>query len=280
MAGGEATAGPGDTAGDDDITGGRGTLEARLRARRAQGRKLLVPYLTGGFGTDWVACLEAVAAAGADAVEVGLPFSDPMIDGPVIQRASVLALESGATSLGIISTIAAADIGVPVAVMSYYNVVARTGHHRMARRLAEAGISGAIVPDLPVDELDGWGDAAREVGVETVLLAAPTTPAQRLKMIGAQTRGFLYAIGLMGVTGERAELAATAADTARRCKEVTDCPVLVGIGITTPDQAVEVAHVADGVVVGSTLVRRLLDGGGPEDVAELVAGFRHALDVA
>lgn len=261
-------------------TGGRGQLEERLRRRRAEGRKLLVPYLTGGLGPDWVACVEAVAAAGADAVEVGLPFSDPMMDGPVIQRASVLALQAGATSIGIISAMATADIGIPVAVMTYYNIVARTGHHRMARRLVEAGIAGAIVPDLPVDELDGWGDAAREAGVETVLLAAPTTPEPRLRMIGEQTRGFLYAIGLMGVTGERAELAATAADTARRCKQVTDCPVLVGIGITTPAQAVEVARVADGVVVGSALVRRLLEGGSPDDVAAMVSEFRAALDVA
>ncbi len=187
---------------------GRGSLEERLRGQRSKGRKLLVPYLTGGLGPDWVACLEAVAAAGADAVEVGLPFSDPMMDGPVIQRASVLALEAGATSLGIISAVGTADIGIPVAVMSYYNVVARTGHHRMARQLVEAGIAGTIVPDLPVDELDGWGDAAREAGVETVLLAAPTTLEARLKMIGEKTRGFLYAIGLMGVTGERDELSA------------------------------------------------------------------------
>ena len=249
----------------------RGALEERLRLKRAEGRKLLVPYLTGGLGPDWVACLEAVAAAGADAVEVGLPFSDPMMDGPVIQRASMLALEAGATSMGIISAVRTADVGVPVAVMTYYNVVARTGHYRVARQLAEAGVAGAIVPDLPVDELDGWGDAAREAGVETVLLAAPTTPEPRLRVIGAQTRGFLYAIGMMGVTGERAELAVTAAETARRCKQVTDCPVLVGIGITTPAQAVEVAQVADGVVVGSALVRRLLDGGGPDDVAALVA---------
>ncbi len=275
MAGGEA-AGEGD--GEGGATVARGALEERLRLQRAKGRKLLVPYVTGGLGPHWVACLEAVAAAGADAVEVGLPFSDPMMDGPVIQRASMLALEAGATSLGIISAVGAADVGIPVAVMTYYNVVARTGHYRMARQLAEAGIAGAIVPDLPVDELDGWGDAAREAGVETVLLAAPTTPEPRLKMIGAQTRGFLYAIGMMGVTGERTELATTAAETARRCKEVTDCPVLVGIGITTPAQAAEVAHVADGVVVGSALVRRLLDGAGPDEVAGLVAEFRRALD--
>ena len=120
---------------------GRAHLEATLRERCGAGRKLLVPYVTGGLGSDWVATIEAIAGAGADAVEVGLPFSDPMMDGPIIQRASLAALESGATPQGIISAIGAADVGVPVAVMTYYNVVARAGHRRMAQLLAQAGIS-------------------------------------------------------------------------------------------------------------------------------------------
>lgn len=256
----------------------RETLELGLRRQRDAGRKLLVPYITGGLGDDWVATLEAVAVAGADAVEVGLPFSDPMMDGPVIQEASVRALAGGATAQGIIADIATADVAVPVAVMTYYNIVARMGHRRMARLLAEAGISGAIVPDLPVDELDGWAVEADDAGVATVLLAAPTTPPERLKAIAARGRGFLYAIGLMGVTGERADLAASAAEIAARCKAVTDLPVLVGVGISTPAQAAEVSRVADGVVVGSALVHRLLDGCGPEGAAGLVKEFRAALD--
>jgi len=253
-------------------------LELALRSRRDAGRKLLVPYITGGLGTDWVATLEAVAAGGADAVEVGLPFSDPMIDGPVIQEASVRALASGATAHGIISAIASADLAVPVAIMTYYNIVARTGHRRMSQLLAESGVSGAIIPDLPVDELNGWADEADEAGVATILLAAPTTKPQRLKMIAARGRGFLYAIGLMGVTGERAALAASAAEIAARCKAATDLPVLVGVGISTPAQAVAVSQVADGVVVGSALVHRILDGCGPEGAAQFVRELRQALD--
>lgn len=256
-----------------------GKLERHLRQRRDSGRKLLVPYVTGGLGTDWRAAIEAVVAAGADAVEVGLPFSDPMMDGPVIQEASVRALEAGATPLGIVSELAASDTGdVPLAVMTYYNVVLRTGHRRMAHLLVSAGVAGAILPDLPVDEANGWLGEAEDAGVDTVLLAAPTTPAARLALIAEKARGFLYAVGVMGVTGERSSLAASAREIAARCKEVTDLPVLVGVGITTPEQAVEVCKTADGVVVGSALVRRLLDGEGPEGAATFIKGFRQALD--
>lgn len=256
----------------------RPDLASFLRERRDEGRKLLVPYVTGGLGHDWVATLEAVADAGADAIEVGLPFSDPIMDGPVIQRASVQALEGGATAAGIVAALSTADVSVPLAVMTYYNIVARTGHRRMAQLLAEAGVSGAIIPDLPVDELDGWAEEADNAGVATILLAAPTTVGERLKMIAGRARGFLYAVGLMGVTGERADLAASAAEIAARCKKATDLPVLVGVGISTPAQAVEVSKVADGVVVGSALVRRLLDGCGPDGAAQLVKEFRVALD--
>jgi tryptophan synthase alpha chain len=257
------------------------SLEAFLRGRRAAGRKLLVPYVTGGLGDDWLAAVEAAAAAGADAIEIGIPFSDPMIDGPVIQEASVRALAAGATPHGILTALAGADVGgVPLAVMTYYNLVARAGLRRMASSLAEAGVAGAILPDLPVDELDPWRSEAEAAGVETVLLAAPTTPDDRLKRIAARSQGFLYAVGVMGVTGERTALASSAVTIARRCKQLTDLPVLVGIGISTPDQAVEVCQVADGVVVGSAVVHRLLDGDGPEGVAKLVASFREALDAS
>ncbi len=255
------------------------SLEAHLRTLRDAGRKLLVPYVTGGLGDDWLAAVEAAAAAGADAIEVGIPFSDPMIDGPVIQEASVRALASGATPHSILTALAGADVGgTPLTVMTYYNLIARAGLRRMASSLAEAGISGAILPDLPVDELDPWREEAEAAGVETVLLAAPTTPEDRLRRIVARSQGFLYAVGVMGVTGERASLAASALTIARRCKELTDLPVIVGIGISTPDQAAEVCQVADGVAVGSAVVHRLLDGDGPDGVAKLVSSFRDALD--
>lgn len=259
--------------------GGRGHLEAVLRCRRDSGGKLLVPYLTGGLGQDWVRALEALSAAGADAIEVGLPFSDPMMDGAVIQEASARALAAGATPDLVLGGIAEADTGgVPVAVMTYYNLIARSGHRRAASRMAEAGVSGAILPDLPVDELEPWKEEADRAGVGTVLLAAPSTTDDRLRLIASRASGFLYAVGVMGVTGERPALALSAALIAARCKQVTDLPVLVGVGISTPEQAVDVTRTADGVVIGSAVVRRLLEGEGPEGAARLVRRFRDALD--
>jgi tryptophan synthase alpha chain len=239
---------------------------------------LLVPYVTGGLGGDWLEVVRAVAAAGADAIEIGIPFSDPVMDGPVIQEASERALALGATPAGIIAELASAEVEVPIAVMTYVNVVARTGYRRMARGLAASGIAGAIVPDLPIDEAAEWRREAEEAGVECVLLAAPTTPEDRLARICAASRGFVYAVGLLGVTGERNELAPSALTIARRCRAHTDTPVLIGVGISTPAQAATASTAADGVVVGSALVRRLLDGEGPDGAARFVASLRAALD--
>ncbi|HEX9993135.1 MAG TPA: tryptophan synthase subunit alpha [Acidimicrobiales bacterium] len=255
-----------------------GDLEAALRAARDGGRKLLVPYVTGGLGPAWREVIAAVAAAGADAVEVGIPFSDPVMDGPVIQEASQLALDAGTTPPGVLDGLAGLDAGVPLAVMTYYNLVFRAGHERFAADLARAGVAGAILPDLPLEEAGPWLAAAGDAGVDAVLLAAPTADDDRLRRICARSSGFVYGVGLLGVTGERAALAATAVDVARRLKAVTDLPVLVGVGISTPEQAAEVCEVADGVVVGSALVRRLVEGATPEEAAGLVAGFRAALD--
>lgn len=254
------------------------TIEARLRSARDAGRKLLVPYVTGGF-PGWAHAVEACAAAGADAIEVGIPFSDPVMDGPTIQAASERALAAGATPQGIVGDLGKLDAAdVPLVVMTYYNTVHRYGHERFARSLADAGVAGAIVPDLPYEEIGPWADAADAAGVETVLLAAPTGSDERLARICTRTRGWVYGVGLLGVTGERDELARSALDIARRLKAVTDKPVLIGIGVSNAAQAAEVASVADGVIVGSALMRRLLDGGGPEAAGAFVAELREGLD--
>lgn len=254
-------------------------LEASLRAARDAGRKLLVPYVTGGMADDWTESLRAMAAAGADAVEVGIPFSDPVMDGPTIQETSSLALARGATPASIFAELKAVDAGVPLVAMTYYNLVFHPGEARFARWLADAGLSGAIVPDVPLEESGPWCAAADAEGIATVLLAAPTASDDRLARICERARGFVYGVSLLGVTGERASLSDTAAQIAKRLKATTDKPVIVGVGISTPEQAVEVcAAGADGVVVASAIMRKLLDGAGPEVAGEAVAAFRRGLD--
>jgi tryptophan synthase alpha chain len=218
-----------------------------------------------------------MAAAGADAIEVGIPFSDPVMDGPVIQQASEIALAAGATPVGLLDELASADVGVPLAVMTYANLVYRFGWQRFAEALVKCGASAAIIPDIPLEEAGDWCTAADSVGVETVMLAAPTGSDDRLERIIERSRGFVYAVGLLGVTGVRDSLADTSRQIAARLKALTDKPVLVGVGVGTPDQAAQVCEVADGVVVGSAIVRCALETGSPEAVGDLVGEFRAAI---
>ena len=254
------------------------SVESTLRSARDAGRKLLVPYVTGGLDAGWCEVLRAIVDAGADAVEIGIPFSDPVMDGPTIQEASARALARGATPLSIFDDVDGIDAGAPLIAMTYYNLVHHMGEARFAGALATAGISGAIIPDLPLEESAGWEAASAAAGVEAVLLAAPVTPDDRLAAICARSRGFIYAVSRMGITGERTNVASSAGVLAKRLKDTTDKPVLVGFGVSTPEQAVEAAAEADGVIVASALMRILLDGGGPEDAAAFVRSLRAALD--
>ena len=256
-----------------------GRLEAHLRAQRDAGRKLLVPYVTAGYPDDsWALVLEGLAGAGADAIEIGVPFSDPVMDGPTIQESSTAALERGMTPELAFSTVAAQNPQIPLVVMTYYNICYRMGHRRFANELNKAGICAAILPDLPLEEAGHWTRAADEADIETVMLAAPTAPDSRLPAVVERTRGFVYGVGLVGITGERDELANSAMEMARRLKDVTDKPVLIGVGISNPEQAAEVAQVADGVVVGSAFIRKMIDSGSIEPAIEFVAEMRAALD--
>jgi tryptophan synthase alpha chain len=253
-----------------------GRLETHLRAQRAAGRKLLVPYITGGY-PGWQDAIRAAAANGADAIEIGIPFSDPVMDGPVIQQASQAALDAGATPISVLDEVPGLDVSVPLVVMTYYNLVHHDGHRRFAHRLVEAGIAGCILPDLPLEESEPWCRAADHEGVETVMLAAPTAPDERLPRVAARARGFVYSVGLLGVTGERESLAASATALAERLKRVTDLPVLVGVGVSNAQQAYEVTRVADGVIQGASVVRRLIEHG-PDAVGDYVAEVRVAID--
>lgn len=262
-----------------DVAPVRLPLEATLRANRDAGRKLLVPYVTGGMDDHWLDTLRAMADAGADAIEVGIPFSDPVMDGPTIQATSANALARGATPASILTELRTVDAGVPLVAMTYYNLVYRPGEARFARWLAEAGVSGAIVPDIPLEEAGPWCEAADAAAVDTVLLAAPTADDERLARICERARGFVYGVSLLGITGERDSLSPTAVSIAQRLKATTDLPVIVGIGISSPAQAVEVcAAGADGVVVASAIMRKLLAGAPPEAAGDAVAELRAALD--
>jgi tryptophan synthase alpha chain len=253
-------------------------VEPALRAGRASGRKLLVTYVTGGLGPGWVAALQAMVDSGADLVEVGIPFSDPVMDGPTIQEASVWALAGRANPAAVLDALRPLEVPVPLVVMTYYNLVFRAGHARFASLLVESGMRGAIVPDLPLDESWEWEQEAAAAGVETVLLAAPVTPDDRLEELCRRSHGFVYGVNLMGVTGERESLSRSTAVLAKRLKAVTDKPVVMGFGISTPEQAVAAAAEADGVVVASALMRLLLQGRGPAAIGDAVAALRAALD--
>lgn len=255
-----------------------GFVEAHLRARRDAGAKLLVPYITGGIDPRWIDLVRAAADAGADAVEIGIPFSDPVMDGPTIQAASERALELGATPASILRDVAAADVEIPLVVMTYFNLVFHMGTERFAAEARDAGISGMILPDVPLEEMGEWEPAAEAAGLETVMLVSPITPDDRLPRLVERARGFVYGVNLLGVTGERADVGATAATLAARIKAATDVPALMGFGISTPAQAAEVAAHADGVIVGSALMRRVLDGEGPFRLGSLLAEMRTALD--
>ena len=253
-----------------------GRLETEMRAKRDAGRKLLLPYVTGGY-PGWEDAVRACAANGADGIEIGIPFSDPVMDGPVIQQASQVSLEAGTTPAGVLDRVPHLDVDIPLIAMTYYNLVHHPGPTKFASDLARAGVSAAILPDLPLEECAEWCAAADEAGVETVMLAAPTAPDDRLPRLVERARGFLYSVGLLGVTGERESLAATATELAGRLKAITDKPVLVGVGVSNAEQAYEATRVADGVIQGASVVRRLMESG-PDAVGDYVAEVRTAID--
>jgi tryptophan synthase alpha chain len=243
------------------------------------GRAALMPYLMGGFpDLDTSARIGAAYAdAGADLVELGVPFSDPLADGPVIAAAGTEALRAGATVGGVLDVCSELAPRLPVVLMCYSNLVFAAGPERFAERLAAAGASGLIVPDLPLEEASAVLAACDAHGLALVPLVAPTTPDERLERIGAQARGFLYTVAVTGTTGERTGV--DASDVIARARARTAVPVALGFGIGTPEQAAAAADAgADGVIVGTRLVRAAAEAAdAPAAVHELVAGFAAAL---
>ena len=251
-----------------------------LAACRAEGRAALIGYLPVGY-PDVPGSIEAMVAmveAGVDIVEVGVPYSDPLMDGPVIQRAVEAALAGGSRVVDVLdATAAVRDAGAPSLVMTYWNLVLRRGVEGFAAELAASGCSGLITPDLIPDEAGEWLAASDAHGLDRVFLVAPSSTQARLRATTAACRGFVYAASTMGVTGVRASVGDAAAVLVARTREVTDLPVCVGLGVSNGAQAAEVARYADGVIVGSALVRALAEAASPAEgvaaVARLAAEF-------
>jgi len=240
-------------------------LEARLARVRREGRAALIAYGVAGY-PDRATCLaafRAMAGAGADVLEVGPPYSDPLIDGPVIQRAVQAALDAGTRVDDVLALVGelTATTDTPLVLLVYYNLIAHRGPDRFAKELAAAGACGAVVPDLPPEEAGEWLAAAERAGIAPVFLAAPTSTDRRLEAIARAGRGFVYAQASLGVTGLRASLAAGIDELVARVRGHTDRAVCAGIGVSNASQAAAVAAFADGVIVGTALVRRLGEQG-------------------
>jgi tryptophan synthase alpha chain len=262
-------------------TGIEAIAEAFARARADGRRAALMPYLMGGYPdleTSRAIGL-AYAEGGADVIELGVPFSDPLADGPVIHAAGTVALRAGATLAGVLEVARDIAAQVPVVLMCYANPILSQGLERFLDALVAARVSGLIVPDLPLEEASELRPACRRRGLAFVPLVAPTTPAERLERIGAAASGFVYTVSLTGTTGERKEVAGGLATVIARAAAHTDVPVAVGFGISTPEQASAAADAgAQGVIVGSRLVRAAGEAADPPAaVRELVAGFSAAL---
>lgn len=256
-------------------------LSARFEALRADGRQALIPYITAGFpgAEDTVPLLRLLAGAGADVIELGVPFSDPLADGPTIQRASQRALDGGATLDSVLEALAEfrRESDTPVVLFSYLNPVFSRGPERFLDDAVAAGADGLLLTDLPVGSDPALEELLEASPLALVRLIAPTTPPARAREIARRAQGFLYYISRTGVTGARAELRGAVTNEVEALREETDVPIAVGFGISTAEQAAAVARVADGVVVGSALIDAI-ERGGLQAGAELIAGMRAAMD--
>ena len=258
---------------------------SRLTDAFSHGHPALVAYIMGGYPdrATSLAALRALAEAGADVIELGIPYADPLADGPVIREAADVARAAAGGAFGLAETIdlarefiaEAGEDAPPVVLMGYLNPLMRMGLPRAAAAILDAGASGVILPDLPPDMAGPW--LAASAGIDTVFLAAPTSTPERLAKVGELSRGFVYCVSTTGVTGERTELSSELAELVARVKAATPLPVAVGFGVSTPEQAGVVACYADGVVVGSAIVRRQRDVSGLREFVSELASAVHGL---
>ena len=254
-----------------------GRIAECFAALRARDERALIPFVTAGDPdlTTTEALVPALAEAGADAVELGVPFSDPMAEGPTIQRASERALASRTSLrrvLGLVKTLRP-RVDLPLVLMGYANSFLSMGERHFAEASSEVGVDGVICVDMPPEEGELFRGELERCGVDAILLAAPTTTPERLAMLARQTRGFLYYVSLTGVTGARRELAQGIEEQVRRVRDSSDIPVCVGFGVSEPEHVLRVGAFADGVVVGSALVERIAAAASPEDAVDAAARF-------
>ena len=258
-----------------------GRISERFAELRSRGERALIPFVTAGDPdlATTERLLVAMVEAGADLLEVGVPFSDPMAEGPTIQRSSERALRTGTSLRRILNLVRTVRprIDVPLILMGYTNCFFAMGERNFAEAARTVGVDGVIVVDLPPEEGDVFYPAVRECGVDPILLAAPTTTPARLEMLTKETRGFLYYVSLTGVTGARDSVAAGVEESVRAIRRISDIPVCVGFGVSTPEHAARVGAYADGVVVGSALVDRIASAGSPDAAVEAAAEFVEGL---
>jgi tryptophan synthase alpha chain len=247
-------------------------LDALFVKARSENRAALIGYLPAGFPTQQ-GCIDALTAmieGGVDAVEIGYPYSDPVMDGPVIQAAAETSLRNGTGAVEVMATLEAIAQLAPTVVMTYWNPIEKYGVEKFVTDLKSAGGSGVITPDLPIEESVGWITSSTAHDTNRIYVVAPSTSAERLATVTAATSGFVYAASLMGVTGTRTSISSSAESLVARLREVTDLPIAVGLGVSTPDQAREVAQYADGVIVGSAFIRLLQEAPSLEEGIEKV----------
>lgn len=254
-----------------------GRIDATFAALKAEGRTGLVTYITAGDPdlARSADILQALDRAGADVLEVGVPFSDPLADGPVIQRATERALRAGTTLDGVLTMIAGVRqaIRAPIVIFSYANPVLRMGQDRFIARAQAAGVDGVLTLDLPPEEAGEMRTALRAAGIDTIFLLSPTTSDDRIRRAAALGGGFLYGISRLGVTGVRADVAASAGALAARVRALTPMPLALGFGVSRPEHVRTIGGVADAAVVGSALVQVIADHGGSPDLIEEVERY-------
>ena len=239
---------------------------------RQENRAALIAYIPAGFPSQegCAKAIQVLADAGVDAIEIGFPYSDPVMDGPVIQEAADISIKAGTQAADVFAALkVASDTGVAAVVMTYWNPIAKYGVEKFAQSIADNGGSGVITPDLTIEESDEWIAATDKSGINPIYVVAPSTSNERLKYVTAKTGGFVYAASMMGVTGSREAVASTANELVSRVRTVTELPISVGLGVSTREQAKSLAAYADGVIVGSAFIKLLLEA--PSEQAGLDA---------